>query len=688
MPRAALVFIAALGGTVLWSGLAAVPAVAASADAPEIGQWGFDLTGMDRSVKPGDDFFRYANGTWYDHATIPPDRASTGSFLDLSIRSENEVQAIIADLDKMQNPSPIERKVRDLYHSYVDMDRIERLGLAPARADLKAIADVKTYDDVARVMGSVPMRVESLFNVGIGPDDKNPNAYTVFVHQSGLGLPDRDYYLGTDKATEQARTAYHKYIADMLALGGISDPQQKAERIFALETQIAKLHWKREDRRDADKMYNPMTVPQLAVFAPQFPWQVFFHEMGIGKPPGGGDRRVVVGEKSAFPKLAALFAKTPVETWRDYLTFHYLSGHAAYLPKRFDELHFSLYGKVLAGQQQQLARARRGVRFLDRMIGEGVGELYVERYFPPEAKEKARELVGNLLKVYRMRIAAASWMSEETRQKARAKVNNLTIKIGYPDKWRDYTKFAVAPDDLFGNLARGAQFNWHRDLDRLDGPVDRTEWDMAPQTVNAYYDPEFNEIVFPAAILQPPFFDPHADDAVNYGAIGTVIGHEISHGFDDQGSKYDAQGMLQNWWTPADRKNFNARTARLVAQFARYSPLEGVHVNGKLTLGENIADLAGLTIAEAAYRLSLGGRPAPILNGFTGDQRLFLGFAQVWRYKARDADIRRRILTDPHSPPRFRVNGTVRNVDAWYGAYDVQPGQALYLAPKDRVHLW
>jgi putative endopeptidase len=518
----------------------------------------------------------------------------------------------------------------------------------------------------------------------MGIDDKDPDKYAVFVSQSGLGLPDRDYYLLTEQGTVAARTAYRGYIEKMLDLGGVENAAQKADAIFALETEIAKIHWPRADRRDADKIYNPITIAELTRFAPQFPWLAFFNELGIT----GEQRQVIIAERSGFPPLAALFTKTPVPVWRDYLTFHYLDSHATYLPKRFDDARFDFRGKVLAGQSQQLDRTRRAVQFLDRTMGEAVGQIYVARYFPPIAKQKAEELVNNLMTVYRTRIQSRDWMGEETRQKALEKVGNFTVKIGYPDTWRDYARLQVIAGDLFGNQSRATEFEWKRELDRIDMPVDREEWHMSPQTVNAYYNPSLNEIVFPAAILQAPFFDPYADDAVNYGGIGAVIGHEISHGFDDQGSKYDARGVLQNWWTEADRKNFESRTGALVGQFNAYSPLPGMNLNGQLTLGENIADLAGVAIAHAAYRLSLEGKEEKTLDGFDSDQRLFLGYAQVWRFKNREADMRRRLLQDPHSPPQLRINGAVRNIDAWYDAFGVMPGEKLFLPAEDRVRLW
>jgi putative endopeptidase len=657
-------------------------------DGPAFGNWGVDLSGMDTSVKPGDDFFRYVNGAWYDKAVIPPDRTSTGAFVDLDIQSEDRVRGLMADLESRKDRlTTDERRVRDLYHSYIDAAHVEQLELKPALKDLQTIAQVKSLNDVARAMASVTMGTQSIFRTGIGIDDKNPDAYVVTLGQSGLGLPDRDYYLLDEKGIVAARNAYRAYVAEILRLGAIPDAEKKSEAIFDLEAAIARLHWPRAERRNAEKTYNPMSVAELERFAPQFPWNLYLKELGI---PGvdQGTRPVVVSENTAFPQLAALFANTPVSVWRDYLTYHYLSSHASYLPRRFDDARFDFYGKVLGGQMQQLAREKRGVRFVDGVIGQEVGKIYVAKYFSPQAKAKAQDLVANLLNVYRQRIQAADWMSPATREKALEKVANFTVKIGYPDKWRDYSKLQTNPDDLLGNAERASLFEWNRKLIRLDQPVDRGEWGMSPQTVNAYYEESLNEIVFPAAILQPPFFDPKADDAVNYGGIGAVIGHEISHAFDDQGSKYDAKGVLQNWWTPEDRKNFEGRTAALAKQYATYSPVKGMFVNGELTLGENIADLAGLTVAQAAYHLSLNGKEPPVLGGFTGDQRLFLGYAQIWRYKAHEETARQRLLSDPHSPPEFRVIGAVRNVDAWYPAFNVKPGDKLFVAPEDRVHLW
>ncbi len=654
----------------------------------ELGSWGINLDGINSAIEPGDDFFRYFNGTWLEEAEIPSDRTSTGSFLDLAIRSEERVQAILANLETKENISAVERKVRDLYRSFIDAAHLEEIGLAPATEDLQTIAEIETHEDVTRVMASTSMGTESIFGVRIGIDEKNPNAYAASIRQSGLGLPDRDYYLLEEPNIVATREAYVAYIAQILELGGLKDVGEKAAEIYALETKIAEIHWPRAERRDADRIYNPMTVSALSEYAPGFPWLLYLQEMGISPVNQAGERIVVASENTAFPPLAELFAMTPVATWRDYLTFHYLDSHAPYLSSAFDNANFEFRGRTLGGQAQQLERAKRGVQLLNRTIGEGVGQIYVARHFPPSAKIQAEALVSNLLVVYRDRIRTLDWMGEETRAQALQKAESFTVKIGYPDKWRDYSALAVTEDDLLGNRSRSAAFEWNYDVLRLDEPVDRGEWGMSPQTVNAYYNPSLNEIVFPAAILQAPFFDPYADDAVNYGGIGAVIGHEISHGFDDQGSKYDALGVLENWWTEMDRANFEGRTSRLVDQFNAYSPLEGMFVNGQLTLGENIADTAGITIAHAAYALSLGGEPVPVLDGFDGAQRVFLGYAQVWRYKAQEATMRRRILSDPHSPPEFRVNGAIRNVDSWYEAFGVGPDDALYLPPEERVQLW
>lgn len=657
---------------------------------PAYGTWGVDLTAMDKSVKPGDNFFLYVNGNWLKTAVIPPDRSSAGSFQDLQILSENRMKSILADLDAKPYATldPEQKKIRDLYDAFEDTAQIEARGLDPLRKDLDYIAHLKTHADVARAMGNIPLSTLSIFSVGVQVDRKNSNAYAIGIGQSGLGLPDREYYLKDDKALAATRDAYKTYLADMLSLAGIKDASARAAKVFDLETNIAKVSWARADRRNADKVYNPMTFPELEKLAPDFPWGANFKEAGLPTTSPTGPRRVIVAEKSAFPALAKIFKKTPVPVWRDYLTVHLLHEFAPYLPKRFDDRDFAFYGTVLTGRTQQLDRPTRGAHLVDGEVGEALGKLYTARYFPPEAKAKAEALVANLLKVYEADIKTLTWMSEATREKALEKIRAFTPHIGYPEKWRDYSSLMIDRGDLVGDIERGNIFDWNRHASRLDEPVDKNEWVMTPPTINAYYRPDFNAIFFPAGILQPPFFDPNADDAVNYGGIGVVIGHEISHGFDDQGSKYNGEGQLANWWTPDDRIAFDKRTTQVADQFDTYEPLPGLRVIGRNTLGENIADLAGLNMSLKAYRLSLGGKDAPVLDGFTGDQRYFLSFGQIWRAKYRDSALRQLVLSNPHSPPEFRVIGPTRNTDAWYTAFDVKPGDKYYLPPDQRVHLW
>ncbi|HEX4106429.1 MAG TPA: M13 family metallopeptidase [Rhizomicrobium sp.] len=663
---------------------------AAAADKPQFGQFGVDLSAMDKSVKPGDNFFLYTNGNWLKTAVIPPDRSQTGSFQDLQILSETRMRAIVDDLEKKPYAqlTPEEKKLRDLYDAFEDTAAIEADGLKPVQKDLNYLAGLRTKEDVARAMASVPLGTESIYDIGIGVDDKNPDNYSLNLNQSGLGLPDRDYYLKDDKALVETRTQYRQYLADMMKLAGMDDADARADRILALETQIAKVQWSRADRRDEDKIYNPMKISDLKAMAPNFPWDAFLAETHVPLMTRNGERYAIVAEKTAFAPLADIFAQVPVSTWRDYLTVHYLHHYSAYLPKRFDDRDFAFYGTVLGGRTQQLDRRTRGIHLLDAELGEALGKLYVARYFPPEAKAKADQLVNNLLAAYKDDIKTLSWMSPETRTKALEKISEFTPKIGYPSHWRDYSAYTVTRDDLIGDVQRGSVFEWNREVNRINQPVDRTEWGMTPPTINAYYNPSFNEIVFPAAILQPPFFDPNADDAVNYGGIGAVIGHEISHGFDDQGSKYNGKGVFQNWWTAQDRTNFDAKTKAMVKQYDSYEPLPGLHVIGENTLGENIADNAGIAISLKAYHISLHGKPAPVIDGLTGDQRFYLSFGQIWRTKQRDSSLRTQTLSNEHSPAEFRVIGPTRNQDEWYAAFNVQPGDKYYLPPEQRIHLW
>ena len=671
-------------------GLLVLPVRAQDIPSPSFGRWGVDLSSMDKSVRPGDNFFDYVNGAWLKKAVIPPDRSSAGSFQDLQILSERRMRAIMDDLEKkpLASLSPEEKKLRDLYDAFEDTKAIEANGLKPVQKDLDYLGGLKTLDDVARAMGSQKLATDSIYNVSISVDDKNPDSYSINLSQSGLGLPDRDYYLSTDKPLVETRTAYQKYLSDMMTLAGMDDTDARAQRILALETAIAKASWDRADRRDEDKIYNPMPVSALKTLAPEFGWDAFFAETKIPLSGPKGERQVIVAEKSAFPPLAEIFAATPVSTWRDYLIVHYLRANASYLPQKFDQRNFAFYGTVLSGNPQQLDRKTRGIHLVDGLMGEALGKLYVARYFPPESKAKAEQLVSNLLKAYEADIKTLNWMGPATREKALEKINEFTPKIGYPSHWRDYSAYAVDRGDLIGDVQRGALFEWNRELNRINQPVDKTEWGMTPPTINAYYNPSFNEIVFPAAILQPPFFDPNADDAVNYGGIGAVIGHEISHGFDDQGSKYDGKGVFQDWWTKEDRANFDAKTAALVKQYDTYEPLPGLHVIGKNTLGENIADNAGIAIALKAYHISLNGKLAPVIGGLTGDQRFYLSFGQIWRTKQRDSSLRTQTLSNEHSPAEFRVIGPTRNQDEWYEAFGVKPSDKYYLSPDQRVHLW
>ena len=645
---------------------------------------------MDATVKPGDNFYQYADGNWLKTAVIAPDRSQTGAFQDLQILSEQRMRAIIDDLEKKPQSAltPDEKKLRDLYDAFEDTAAIEAKGLAPVQKDLDYLNSLKTPDDVARAMASPRMATESIYNVSINVDDKNPDSYSINLSQAGLGLPDRDYYLSDDKALVDTRNAYKVYAADMLRLAGMDDADARAARILDVETQIAKAQWDRADRRDEDKIYNPMPVSAFKTLAPEFTWDAFFDEAKIPTTGPKGERQVIVAEKTAFPPLAKIFAATPVSTWRDYLILHYLHAYAGYLPKKFDARNFAFYGTVLAGNPQQLDRPTRGIHLVDNLLGEDLGKLYVARYFTPEAKAKAEQLVSNLLKAYEADIRTLTWMGPATREKALEKIGEFTPKIGYPSHWRDYSAYDVSRDDLIGDVQRGALFEWNRELVRINQPVDKSEWGMTPPTINAYYNPAFNEIVFPAAILQPPFFDPKADDAVNYGGIGMVIGHEISHGFDDQGSKYDGKGVFRDWWTKEDRDAFNAKTAALVKQYDGYEPLPGLHVIGKNSLGENIADNAGIAIALKAYHIALNGKPAAVIDGLTGDQRFYLSLGQIWRTKQRDSALRTQTLSDEHSPAEFRVIGPTRNQDEWYSAFGVQPGDKYYLKPEDRVHLW
>ncbi len=647
-----------------------------------IGDFGLDLSAGNRNLKPGDDFFAYANGGWYDSFTIPPDHSSYGPFDQLDELSKKRVREIIEQAAAAHGAAATpEQQIGDFYAAFMDEAAIEANGLAPAEADLKRIAAANTHEAIARLFGEPGFA--SLFDVQLPADFKNPDRYAVIVSESTLGLPDRDYYLKDDAQLKELRAKYVAYIEQMLTLGGVNDAQALAHEIMAFETAASKVQWPIEKRRDVEAIYNPRSKEQLLAFAPGFPWQAFFEPQQLG-----AREDLVLGELSAIRDMAELFGRTSVPTLRAFLTFHYLSSHAAYLPKRFDEARFAFYGQTMRGQPKQRERWKRAVDAVDGALGESIGRLYVAQYFPPESKAKMQQLVADLRTALGERIDALDWMTPQTKSHAHEKLAMFTPKIGYPDKWKDYSTLVIRRDDLIGNVRRAAEWDWNYQVARLDKPVDRAEWQMTPQTINAYYNPSNNEIVFPAAILQPPFFDPNADAAVNYGAIGAVIGHEMGHGFDDQGRKFGPDGAMQDWWTPQDEKVFKERTARLIEEFSAFEALPGLKVNGANTIGENIGDLGGLNMAHEAYRISLRGQPAPVLGGLSGDQRFFLAYAQVWRSKYRDGALRELVMSDVHSPDEFRVNGPLPNIDDWYAAFNVQPGDKLYIKPEKRVRIW
>jgi putative endopeptidase len=658
-------------------------AVPAAAAAPAFGTWGYDATSMDRAVKPGDDFFDYVNGAWLKRTNIAADRTFVGIDSVLNDKIDSDVRAIVEDMAK--NPAQsglIGQQVGDFYASWMDDARVEQLGTAPIEPYLARIAAAKTRGDLVELFASPGY--DSPIGFGMYPDLKEPTRYAVYAGQDGLGLPNRDYYLLQGAKYDAYRKAYRDYVVRIQELAGIPDAAAKADRIIALETDIAKIHWTPEQSRDVEKIYNPMTRAQLKAFAPQFDWDRALKTSGLGNLD-----QLVVGETTAIQGIAKLFESVPIETWKDWTAFHFVSGNAAYLPKAFDQANFSFYSKTLRDVETQRDRWKRGVGLVNGALGEAVGQIYVQRHYPPESDRQMGELITNIRAALKDKIDNSSWMDAPTKQQALAKLASFDPRIGHPSKYIDYSSLKVDRGDLFGNAIRSSEFDWKLQLSRLPKPVDRTLWYMLPQTNNAYYDPTQNQITFPAAILQPPYFDPNADPASNYGSIGATIGHEIGHGFDDQGRKFDAKGQLRDWWTPATAKLYTARAAQLVNQYNAYEPIPGLRIKGELTLGENLGDLGGLEIAYAAYRryVATHGEP-PVIDGLTGDQRFFLAYGYSWQSKMREGALRERLLTDEHSPAKYRVNGAVRNMDAWYKAFNVQPGDKLYLTPDQRVHVW
>jgi putative endopeptidase len=664
--------------------LCAGTAVAAEKTPPSFGPWGFDFSGEDLAVKPGNNFFDYANGAAVKAMVIPPDRTNFGAFIELADLSEKRVHGILdeAAAKAVGQPGDPVGKAGAMYKAFMDEAKVEQLGAAPLHADLAAIEAVKTPADFAVLQGQAQSGFQgSLFAMDIEPDAKDPTKYAISLGQAGLGMPDRDYYLSAQFASKKAK--YPAFVAQMLTLAGWPDAAAAAARIVAFEEKIAAVSWPRAEERDPDKMYHPETLAELERGAPGFDWSAFFKSAGLGSPD-----RVVVGTDTAVMKIAALAGATPIATLKDWAAFHLAANAAPDLSKAFVTAAFEFNNHLLQGQPEERPRWKRAVSAVDGALGEAVGQAYVAKYYPPDAQAKMVQLTHDLRDAFRVRLEHNTWMSPQTKQKALEKLAAFDFQIGYPKKWRDYSSLHVSTDDLYGDVERSTAFEWNFWLGHLGHPVDHDQWDMTPQTVNAYNNPVFNEVVFPAAILQPPFFNNAADPAINYGAIGGVIGHEMTHGFDDEGRKFDAHGRLHDWWTEEDSKRFDALGKRYGAEFAAMDILPGAHINPELTMGENIADLGGLTLALQAYHAYLHGKPAPVLNGTTGDQRVFLGWAQVWRAKVRPDAARQRLVIDPHSPPMARVNGPTQNLDAWYSAFDVKPGETHYLAPKDRVVIW
>ncbi|MFM5954224.1 MAG: M13 family metallopeptidase [Novosphingobium sp.] len=649
-------------------------AQAVAAGKAAIGAWGVDLSGGDASVKPGDDYFRYTAGKWYDATTIPADRPSTGTFYDLRERVQDQLKDLIT------NAQP-GTKVANFYSSFMDEKQLETTGLAPLKRDIAAIGAIKTKAQFARLMGQSNGRFGiSVIDFGVGSDTANPNLNVLYLGQGGLGLPEREYYF--DAQFKKQRDAYRAYIARTMKALGYADPDKAADTILAFETAMAAKSWKIADRRQIEKLNNPMSTAQLLAYAPGLDWAQFF--AGAKIP---AQKRMIVGENTAVKALAQVYAQTPLSTLKLWQSFHVANQASAYLNKAMVDSRFE-YTKTLSGVSENRPRWKRGVDLVGGSLGELVGQDYVAKYFPASSKAKMEVLVANLKVAMAGRIKANDWMSDATKAAALDKLSKMDVMVGYPDKWRDYSKLTVVPGDLYGNVQRASQFNADYQMSFLGKPVDRKLWGMNPQTVNAYNGGLENKIVFPAGILQAPFFDPNADDAVNYGAIGAVIGHEISHGFDDQGRKIDAKGAVRDWWTAEDAKRFEQQAKIFGAQYAKYEAAPGAFINPELTMGENIADFAGVQVALDAYHASLGGKDAAVVDGLTGDQRFFLAYAQVWRSKMREDAVRNQVATDPHSPGKFRSFAPLRNVQGWYNAFNVQPGDKLYIAPADRAKIW
>ncbi|MFQ3219946.1 MAG: putative endopeptidase [Paraglaciecola sp.] len=646
---------------------------------------GIDLNAVDESVRAQDDLFRHVNGNWLKTTEIPADKSRYGVFNALYDDTQENLKTLIQEAaDASAEQGSNTQKLGDMYNSYMNQEQANQLALAPLQTQLDDIANIENMQQVAAKFGELyTMGVGGPFNFYTSADAKNPEMVGLYLIQGGLTLPDRDYYSKQDEKFVNFRLATEKYMADILALASNKNPEQAASQLLKLETDIASKHLSRVESRDAEKNYNKRSVAQVKDLMASFDWQAYADASGVGEVS-----EVIVRNMPYFETVGEIFTNHDIKVWKNFLTYNLLDAYAPKLDQQLVDLHFAFHSTTLNGIPEQQPRWKRAVASTSGVLGEVLGQQYVERHFTPQAKAKMDVLVKNLTKAYGQSIEQLNWMSTQTKAAAQEKLAQFTPKIGYPEKWRDYSNLTIKADDLIGNYIRFNKFDHDYQVNKIGQPVDKADWGMTPQTINAYYSPVRNEIVFPAGILQPPFFDMTADDAVNYGAIGAVIGHEIGHGFDDQGSKYDGMGNLRSWWTDQDRAAFDILGKKLVAQFNQFEPIEGQNVNGELTLGENIGDLAGVTIGYKAYRMSLDGKPAPVIDGLTGDQRFFMGYAQVWRSKMREDSQRAQLLSDPHSPGEFRVNGIVGNVDAFYQAFDVKQGDAMYLKPEDRVQIW
>ncbi len=663
-------------------------------DAHKQGSHGIVVANMDPSVKPGDDFYEYANGGWIKRTEIPPDRGRIGIFTTLDDLSHKRVAGLIEEAVKANAAAGSNsRKIADLYNSFMDEAAIEAKGLDPLRPHLEAIAAIRDKHELAQALGeslrsdvdalnNTNFHTANLFGLWVAPGFNDSDHYAPYLMQGGLQLPDREYYLSNSDRMRNLRTKYQAHVSGMLKLAGFTDTEARAQGIVELEHAIAEKHLSLAENEDIQKANNSWKQSDFAGKAPGLDWAEYFRGAGLSNQTS-----FIVWQPTAFVGESALVASTPLETWKDWLAFHLIDAYAPVLPKAVANQRFDFFGKTLSGTPEERPRWRRGVAMVNERLGDAEGQIYAQRYFSPEAKAQAEAMVRNIIAAFRKRIEALQWMNPATKAEAQAKLTTLYVGIGYPETWRDYSAYEVKADDVFGNLWRGRLFDYHRDVGRLGQTVDRKEWSMHPQTVNAVNLPLQNALSFPAAILQPPFFDPLAPVAVNYGAIGSVIGHEISHTFDTEGSAFDSKGRVRDWWTPADFAHFKATTAKLAAQYDTYKPFPDLSVNGKQTIGENIADNAGISAAYDAYRTALEGKPAPVQDGFSSDQQFFIAFGQNWASKSREDTLRQQVMTDPHAPAEYRADG-VRNVDAWYPACNVQPGDKLYLAPADRVQIW